>query len=887
MNEEEQRINNPEWRKWGPYLAERQWGTVREDYSASGDAWKYTSYEISRSKAYRWGEDGIGGICDNNQTLCFSWAFWNKKDTHIKERLFGLTNHEGNHGEDVKEYYYYLDAAPSHAYLKMLYKYPHNEFPYDILKEHNRCRTRNEPEFELTDTGIFKNNTYFDIEIEYAKMSPDDILIKATIFNRGKDTASLHVLPQLWFRNTWSWGYGKPKPEIKLDSDDSILAKHSVLGDYRLYTYQPAQKLFCDNETNKAKLYGIHEHEHYYKDGINEYLVHANNDAVNPHNTGTRVAINHELVVDGNSKASVWLRLTNEEKEKPFSGFEKMFKKAVQQTDDFYNNIQINIKNNEEKKIQRQAFAGMIWSKQFYYYVVEKWLKGDPGHPPPPAERNSGRNKRWSHLNNRDIISMPDKWEYPWYATWDLAFHCIPFALIDPTFAKGQLKLLTNDWYMHSNGEMPAYEWDFGASNPPVHAWACWRVYEIDKRKNNDIGDLVFLETVFHKLMINFTWWVNRKDAEGNNIFEGGFLGLDNIGLFDRNSKLTGHLEQADGTSWMAMYSLNMMRIALELSKQNAVYQEMAVKFFEHFLHIADAMASMGYEGKGLWDEEDDFYYDVLRQPDDQDIKLKIRSLVGLIPLFAVEVLDEDLFRSQPVFAERLRWLLTNRPNLAKLVSRWGEKGVNEQHLLSLLRGYRMTKILNRMLDEKEFLSPYGVRSLSKYYLTHPYQLCINGSSFCVGYEPGESQSDIFGGNSNWRGPVWMPVNFLIIESLQRFHDYYGDEFKVEYPNGSGNLCTLREINSGLTERLLKIFKISTDGSRPLHGKNEIIQEDPNFNEHILFFEYFDGDSGKGCGAAHQTGWTGLIASIIDMKNSINVSEQKNITPPVNDTGEK
>jgi Glycosyl hydrolase family 63 C-terminal domain len=872
MNDEAQRISNPEWRKWGPYLAERQWGTVREDYSPNGDAWNYTSYESSRSIAYRWGEDGIGGICDDNQILCFSWAFWNKKDAHIKERLFGLTNHEGNHGEDVKELYYYLDAAPSHAYLKMLYKYPHNEFPYEILKEQNRIRTRYEPEFELSDTQIFDDNNYFDIVIEYAKIAPEDILIKATIYNRGSAPASIHVLPQLWFRNTWSWGYGKPKPKMGLNSDGSILAKHAILGNYRLYVHEPAKKLFCDNETNIDKLYGIQQQDKYYKDGINEYLVHANKKAVNHHNSGTRVAINHELTIAGHGESSIWLRLSNYTIEKPFLGFEKFFKKFIQQTDAFYEKIQHHIKDKEEKQIQRQAFAGMIWSKQFYYYVVEKWLRGDPDQPPPPPERYNGRNRHWQHLSNKDIISMPDKWEYPWYATWDLAFHCLPFALIDPAFAKGQLKLLTKECYLHSNGEMPAYEWDFGASNPPVHAWACWQVYEIDKRNNNNNGDRVFLETVFHKLMINFTWWVNRKDAEGNNIFEGGFMGLDNIGIFDRNSKLAGHLEQADGTSWMAMYSLNMMRISLELAKQNPVYQEMATKFFEHFLHIADAMASMGIAGKGLWDETDDFYYDVLRLPDEVDIKLKVRSLVGLIPLFAVEVLDEALFKSQPVFAERLRWFLLNRPNLANLVSRWGEKGVNEQHLLSLLRGYRMTKILNRMLDEKEFLSPYGVRSLSKHYLKYPYQLCIHQNYFSIGYEPGESQSDLFGGNSNWRGPIWMPVNFLIIESLHRFHDYYGDEFKVEYPTGSGHLCTLKEINFGLIERLLRIFKQNKKGIRPLNGDNKKMQHDTYFDNPILFYEFFDGDTGKGLGAAHQTGWTGLIASIIDMKNAVNSS---------------
>ena len=881
MTDEELRISNPDWRKWGPYLAERQWGTVREDYSANGDAWNYSSYEISRSKAYRWGEDGIGGICDNNQALCFSWAFWNKKDTHIKERLFGLTNHEGNHGEDVKELYYYLDAAPSHSYLKMQYKYPHNEFPYETLKEQNRCRTRNEPEFELTDTGVFNNNNYFDIVIEYAKVSPEDILIKATIYNRGNEAVSLHVLPQLWFRNTWSWGYDKPKPEMELNSYNSILAKHPILGNYRLYAQQTEQTLFCDNETNKTKLYGIHENGKYYKDGINEYLVHANKTAVNPYNIGTKVAINHNLIVEGNSKSEVWLRLSSKEIEKPFSGFEKAFKKSIQQADEFYTKIQQNIKDEEEKNIQRQAFAGMIWSKQFYYYVVEKWLKGDPGQPSPPPERNGGRNRRWDHLSNRDIISMPDKWEYPWYATWDLAFHCIPFALIDPSFAKDQLKLLTKDWYMHPNGEMPAYEWDYGASNPPVHAWACWRVYEIDKFKNNDTGDTEFMETVFHKLMINFTWWVNRKDDEGNNIFEGGFLGLDNIGVFDRNDKFTGHVEQADGTSWMAMYALNMMRIALELAKQNPVYQDMAAKFFEHFLYIADAMASMGFEGKGLWDAQDDFYYDVLRKPNGEDVKLKIRSLVGLIPLFAVEVLDEALFKSMPVFAERLRWFFKNRPNLANLVSRWGEKGVDEQHLLSMLRGYRMTKILNRMLDANEFLSPYGVRSLSRYHLNHPYKLSVNGHSFSVGYEPGESQSGLFGGNSNWRGPIWMPVNFLIIESLQRFHDYYGDDFKVEYPAGSGNLCTLTEINKGLIERLLSIFKKNDNNIRPFDGENDKRKQSQGFDEHILFYEYFDGDTGKGCGASHQTGWTGLVASIIEMKNSKKLINQKSTIPPV------
>ncbi|MFT3936073.1 MAG: glucosidase [Chitinophagaceae bacterium] len=885
MNEEQKRLQDIAWKKWGPYVTDRQWGTVREDYSADGSAWEYISHDMARSKAYRWGEEGIAGICDDQQLLCFAIACWNKKDPIIKERYFGLTGHEGNHAEDVKEMYYYLDSTPTHAYMKMLYKYPQAAYPYEWLVNENRSRNKQQPEFELIDTGIFNDNKYFDIFTEYAKASPEDILIKITVHNRGNEDAAINILPTIWFRNTWLWGYDNYKPQLSSSNTGDIMIHHKDLGPFTLHLDEKASLLFCDNESNNKKLYSSDNNTAFCKDGINEMLVHGNDKAVNIYQQGTKAAINYDVVVKAGESYTIRLRLEAVNNMHPFNDFDNIFAGRLQETNDFYNDLQQEIKSEDEKNVQRQAFAGMLWSKQFFYYNVREWLNGDPAQPPPPSQRKWGRNHEWTHLNNADVISMPDKWEYPWFAAWDLSFHCISFALIDPAFAKNQLELLTKEWYMHPNGQLPAYEWAFGDVNPPVHAWAAWRVYSIDKRTNDGKGDIPFLESVFHKLLMNFTWWVNRKDAEGNNIFEGGFLGLDNIGVFDRSALLPtgGVMEQSDGTSWMAMYSLNLMRIALELSSYNPVYQGMATKFFEHFLYIAGAMANMG-GNDGLWDDVDQFYYDVLRLPNDGSAKLKVRSMVGLIPLFAVEVLDHEILEAVPEFAKRLDWFLQNRPDLASLVSRWQEKSENEKHLLSLLRGHRMKKILQRMLDENEFLSPHGVRAVSKYHEQHPYEYWLDGHCFAVKYTPGESDSTLFGGNSNWRGPIWMPVNYLLIESLQRFHYYYGDDFKLECPTGSGQYITLDEIADELSRRVSTLFLTNKEGKRPFLGDNDKLQTDPHFNSYMLFFEYFHGDTGKGLGASHQTGWTGLIAKLLQPKRSEEPETMPASKPqPVND----
>lgn len=869
MTIENQRLLDAEsdkakWKKWGTYLTERQWGTVREDYSADGEAWDYTTHDMARSKAFRWGEEGIAGFCDNKQLLCFSLGLWNKKDPIIKERLFGLSGHQGNHGEDVKELYYYLDNTPTHSYQKMLYKYPQKEFPYQWLIDENKKRTRLEPEFELIDTCVFNTDNYFDVFIEFAKNNPDDILINITVCNRGHEDAKLNVIPQLWFRNTWAWGYDNYKPNMYADNYSRIAIEHKELGELFFHYDQNPEVLFCDNETNVERLYGVKINAGFYKDGINNYIVSGNSACINNLKTGTKSALNYELELKAGTTKVIRLRLEQSGMENPFAEFDKIFEARKNEADEFYNQLQKNITSDDERNIQRQALAGMLWSKQFYYYDVTQWLKGDPAQPVPPSERLSGRNSSWKHLNNADIISIPDKWEYPWYASWDVAFHTIAFALVDTHFAKNQLELFVHEWYMHPDGQLPAYEWSLNATNPPVHAYAAWRVYEIDRKKNKGRGDVQFLQSVFHKLIINFTWWVNRKDNEDNNLFEGGFLGLDNIGVFDREKILPdgSYIEQSDGTSWMAMYSLNMMRISLELAKSNAVYEDMATKFFEHFLYIANAMSEMGETKEGLWDEADQFYYDILKLPGNKCVKLKVRSIVGLIPLFAVEVLDHELI-TMPEFSKRLKWFLENRPQLADLVSHWHEKNKDERHLLSMLRGHRLKKILKRMLDESEFLSPYGIRSLSKYHEQHPFELDMLGTKFSVNYEAAESETNLFGGNSNWRGPVWMPINFLIIESLQRFHYYYGDDFKVEYPTDSGNLFTLQQISEELSRRLIKLFVKDVNGNRPVSGNNEKMQRDTNFNNYILFHEYFNGDNGKGLGASHQTGWSSLIAKII------------------------
>jgi glycogen debranching enzyme len=862
----EDKLKEKNWRKFGPYLSERQWGTVREDYSADGDAWNYITHDAARSKAYRWGEEGIGGISDDQQQLCFAFSFWNKKDPILKERMFGLSNPEGNHGEDCKELYYYLDSTPTHSYMKMLYKYPHEEFPYQQLVEENKRRNKNETEYELYDTGVFNDNAYFDIFIEYAKNDADDILIKLTVHNRGKKTAHLHVLPTLWFRNTWSWGYDNRKPELFKDDDDMITINHPELGKYYFYCNGNSDLLFCENDTNTGKLYQHHQ-EGTFKDGINDYLIQHNLAALNITPKGTKASVNYDLTLAGGKSQVICLRLSSTFTPEPFEMFDAIFAKRVSEANDFYKQMQEKIDERENCLIQRQALAGMLWSKQYYYFDIDQWLNGDPGQPPPPETRKNIRNFDWKHLNNADVISMPDKWEYPWYAAWDLAFHAIPLAMVDPEFAKKQMLLLTKEWYMHPNGQLPAYEWSFGDVNPPVHGWATWRVYKIDQKLQGK-ADRQFLEEIFHKLLLNFTWWVNKKDYNGNNIFQGGFLGMDNIGVFDRSAQLPagGFIEQSDGTSWMAMFTLNMLRMSLELAKENPTYQSLATKFFEHFLYIAGAMANVGNQGIDLWDEEDEFFYDVLHTHDDKRIKMKVRSMVGLIPLFAVEVLDQDMFDSMPEFTERLQWFLKNRPDLANLISRWTEKGKGERHLLSLLRGHRMKCLLKRMLNEAEFLSEYGIRALSRYHESNPYTLSLNNTHFTVAYNPGESDSFLFGGNSNWRGPIWFPVNYLIIESLQRFYHYYGDDFLVEHPTGSGVKKTLKQIADDLSERLVNIFRKDSHGKRPVYGDNEKFQTDKNFNEYLLFYEYFQGNNGLGLGASHQSGWTGLVAKLIQPK---------------------
>jgi hypothetical protein len=855
---------------WGPYLSERQWGTVREDYSADGNAWEYFPHDVARSRAYRWGEDGLAGICDEEQTLCFALALWNGRDPILKERLFGLTNREGNHGEDVKECYYYLDATPTHSYLKMLYKYPQAAYPYNQLVEENQRRGLSDREFELTDTGVFEQDRYWDVFVEYAKASADDILIRITVCNRGSDNARIHVLPQLWFRNTWSWNASPRKPEIKANGS-ALLAQHQTLGSYWLHMDGSPAKLFCENETNVVRLYGLPE-KGYFKDAFHEHIVNKNYAAVNPAQEGTKAGLLFVADIGGGGQAQFRLRLSAAQQQSPFVGFEGVFLQRRKEADDFYAGIQEGLVDEDARLVQRQAFAGMIWSKQFYSYSIREWLAGDPAFPRPPAERLTGRNSEWIHFGDSSIFSMPDKWEYPWFAAWDLAFHAVTLSLLDAEFAKQQLLRLGHSWYMHPNGQIPAYEWNFGDTNPPVHAWAVWRVFQIDRKKRRaqnqkDSGDLVFLERAFLKLLLNFTWWVNRKDKHGRNLFQGGFLGLDNIGSFDRDLVLPdgAYLSQSDGTAWMAMYSLNLMRIALELAQHDPAFEHVATKFFEHFLYIAQAMTAMGEKAVGLWDEQDGFYYDVLNLADGEAIPLRVRSMVGLIPLFAVETLEPKLLAKVPNFQRRMDWFLEHRPDMASLVSRWSVPGSGERRLLSLLRGHRMKALLKRMLDPGEFLSDYGVRALSRYHREHPFSYWspVLGELLSVDYEPAESRSRLFGGNSNWRGPVWFPANFLIIESLQKFHHYYGDDFKIECPTGSGQFRTIDQVAEELARRLASIFLMDQAGARPVNALYPKFQQDPNFRDYILFYEYFDGEIGRGVGASHQTGWTGIIAKLL------------------------
>jgi Glycosyl hydrolase family 63 C-terminal domain len=863
---EADRTHQAQWRRWGCYLSDRQWGTVREDYSPHGTAWDYFPHDHARSRVYRWGEDGIAGISDNHQRLCFALALWNGEDGIIKERFFGLTGNEGNHGEDVKESYFYLDNTPTHSYMKMLYQYPHQAFPYDRLVAENRHRSRQEPEFELGETGIFAEDRYFDIFVEYAKVSPEDILIQITAINRGKETRTLHLLPTLWFRNTWSWNGEEKKPILRAIDEARIEAIHPSLGTRWLYARTASELLFTENATNTERLFGIPNPSLYVKDSINDYFIDGKKESVNLDRTGTKATIHHLLTLRGQESQTIQLRLTDQpDLVEPFGiDFEETFAIRKQEADEFYHRVTPDISSEDLKKIQRQAHAGMLWNKQFYHYIIENWLKGDNNTVFPPAERKNGRNHQWFHLYTEDILSLPDKWEYPWFASWDLAFHCIPFAAIDPDFAKYQLDILTREWYMHPNGQIPAYEWAFGDVNPPVHAWATWQVYQIEKEIYGR-EDRAFLERVFQKLLLNFTWWVNRKDVEGNNVFQGGFLGLDNIGVFDRSATLPtgGHIDQSDGTSWMGMYCLNLLTIALELAKTNPVYEDIATKFFEHFLYIADAMNHIGEGEASLWDEGDGFYYDVLHLPDHRQITLKVRSMVGLIPLLAIETIEPETLQQLPNFQKRLEWFIRHRPDLRQNVACMEMRGTGARRLLAIVNPHKLRRILEKMLDESEFFSDYGIRSLSRYHANHPYIFDANGTRFCVDYEPAESSSGLFGGNSNWRGPVWFPVNFLLIESLQRFHSYLGDDFKVECPTGSGRMMNLDQVAEELSRRLIAIFREDSRGLRPVFGDARTFPGDRHWQDYLLFYEYFHGDNGAGIGASHQTGWTGLVAYLI------------------------
>ncbi|MDP9237946.1 MAG: glucosidase [Chloroflexota bacterium] len=856
------------WHRWGPYLAERQWGTVREDYSPDGEAWTSFPHEDARPRTYRWGEDGLLGICDDKAQLCFALALWNGADAILKERLFGLTGPQGNHGEDVKECYFFLDSTPTHSYLKALYKYPQRAFPYEDLIAENARRSREQREYELIDTGIFAEDRYFDVMVEYAKAAPDDIVIRITATNRGPDEAPLHLLPTLWFRNTWSLGYNNARPSLQAlppaDGMRVITADHAELGGYTLACQGAPDLLFTENESNTKRLWGGANRTPYVKDGINDAIVGGAADAVNPDATGTKAAAHYTLTVGAGATETVLLRLSSAQHAAPFADAEAVLGRRIAEADAFYASVAPAKASEDERNVQRQAFAGLMWSKQLYYYDVEQWLNGDPAGPPPPAARSEGRNSEWRHLNNADIISMPDTWEYPWYAAWDLAFHCIPIALIDPEFAKGQLILMLREWYMHPNGQLPAYEWNFGDVNPPVHAWAAKRVYDIDRLMNGK-PDRDFLERVFHKLLLNFTWWVNRKDSEGHNVFQGGFLGLDNIGVFDRSKPLPtgGHVEQADGTAWMGMYCLNMLSIALELARENRVYEDVATKFFEHFMYIAGALNNVGGDGISLWDDNDEFFYDVLHTPDGETKPLRVRSLVGLIPLLAVETIEPEVLEALPEFKAHLEWFLEHRTDLAGLVSHWHVMGDQDRRLLALVRGHRMKRLLSRMLDPQEFLSDYGVRSLSRYHAEHPYELDVDGTPHVVSYEPAESKTSLFGGNSNWRGPVWFPVNYLLIEALQKFHRYYSDDFLVESPTGSGEKQTLAEIASDISRRLTRIFLRDDAGRRAVFGEQAMFQQDPLSRDCIPFYEYFHGETGAGLGASHQTGWTALVATLL------------------------
>jgi hypothetical protein len=864
MGAEQQRLQDPLWKKWGPYLSERQWGTVREDYSEYGNAWDYFPHDHARSRVYRWGEDGIAGISDDMQRICFAVTLWNGRDPILKERLFGLTGNEGNHGEDVKELYYYLDNTPSHSYMKHLYKYPQNEFPYNDLIQTNRNRSKLEPEYEILDTGIFNDNKYFDVFTEYAKNDTEDICIRITVCNRSNEQAYITVLPTLWLRNLWSFGLIRHKPSIKLKDENAAEINYKRAGNYYFYFETPHQTLFTENETNKERLYGTRNETPFVKDAFHHAVINNDYDFLKNKNEGTKFAPLYQFNIEANAFVEIKLRLSKQQLQaNPFDkSFDTLFEQRIKEADEFYNDISL-ATDKDSKNIQRQAFAGLLWSKQYFNIDIPTWLNGDKNQPAPPQQRKHGRNHQWHTLNNEDIISMPDKWEYPWYAAWDLAFHCVPLSMVDSEFAKTQLILFLREWYMHPNGQLPAYEWAFGDVNPPVHAWSCLQVYKID-RKNTGKADIDFLKRVFQKLLINFTWWVNRKDHKGNNVFEGGFLGLDNIGIFDRSSAIPGGgvLEQADGTSWMAMYCLNMLEIALEISQYDKTYEDVTTKFFEHFVYIAESLNRIGEDWTSAWDEESCFFYDILSLPGGRYIPLKVRSLVGLSTLFAVLILKRDMLEKLPDFHRRLKWFQKYREhNMQYLVI----EEINEEKdiLLSLVPKQKLEKLLGALLDEKEFLSPGGIRSISKIHET-PYYVNIDGQDFGLSYQPGESNTSLFGGNSNWRGPVWMPMNYLLVLSLQTYGSYYTKDCTVEYPTGSGNMISLYEVANEISKRLVSVFQRNKNGDRPVNNNDARYQNDPYFKDLVLFYEYFHGDTARGVGASHQTGWTGVVAELIN-----------------------
>lgn len=863
---EQSRTGEAAWKYWGPYLSERQWGTVREDYSSDGNAWDYFSHDQSRSRAYRWGEDGLGGISDEKQRLCFALGLWNGHDPILKERLFGLTNSEGNHGEDVKEYYYYLDSTPTHSYMKYLYRYPHKAYPYDDLVLTNRARSRTEMEYELIDTGIFEGDEYFDVFVEYAKAAPDDIAVQITVANRGGKEALLHVLPQLWFRNTWSWDPVADRPWLRAEGT-LIHAWHPVMGDYYLHPESAADLLFTENETNQQRLFGLENPTPYVKDAFHRYVINGERSAVNPAKTGTKAAVHYVLRVPPKGEQVIRLRLNTRAPGAHAGALTAAVVRARQvEADSFYDLITPDQLSADEHAVMRQALAGMLWSKQYYFFDLDRWLEERGAHPRTSRRRTRSRNSDWFHMLNDDIISMPDKWEYPWYAAWDLAFHTAALAIVDLDFAKNQLDLMLRELYLHPNGQIPAYEWNFGDVNPPVHAWATLFLYSLEKDRDGK-GDIEFLRRSFHKLMLNFTWWLNRKDPGGRNLFEGGFLGLDNIGVFDRSSPLPtgGHLEQADGTAWMALFSQNMFEMAMELAEHDLAYEEMAAKFIEHFLWIASAMDRMGDNQDELWDEPDGFFYDLLKYPDGHAERLKVRSLVGLLPLCATTVVSSKQKGQFPDLVFRVRRFITRHPEANATIAPVDVPGVNGRLLLAVCDDVKLRRILSRMLDEKEFLSPYGIRSLSRAHLEDPFQVHVHGETYQVQYLPAESDNGMFGGNSNWRGPVWMPVNVLIIRALMQFYCYYGDSFKVECPTGSGQMMTLFEVAKDLSKRLASIFLAGPGGRRPVFGGARKFNEDPLWREHILFYEYFHGDNGAGLGASHQTGWTGLVARLLQL----------------------